>query len=82
MARAHYAPTTDQGLQQSRERGDRPQQPHPDGMNKTAAFDRGSAAPSSSPASAADRVRATESLFTELAPVSLDTILFNETEKE
>src|SRR6266571_1796747 len=55
-------PTTDQGPQQSRERGDRPEQPHQDGMNKTAVLDYGSAAPSSS-APTADGLRATESPF-------------------
>src|SRR5947207_9762358 len=57
-----YGPTTDQGPQQSRERGDRPEQPHQGEMSKTAVLDRDSAAPSS-PAPTADRVRATESPF-------------------
>src|SRR6266550_2397730 len=42
-----YGPTTDQGPQQSRERGDRPEQPHQGEMRKTAVLDRDSAAPSS-----------------------------------
>src|SRR5436190_24219265 len=57
-----YGPTTDQGPQQSRERGDRPEQPHQGEMSKTAVLDRDSAAPSS-PAPTAGRVRATESPF-------------------
>src|SRR5438046_9739553 len=60
-----YGPTTDQGPQQSRERGDRPEQPHQGEMSKTAVLDRDSAAPSS-PAPTADRVRATESPFPEI----------------
>src|SRR5262249_8835117 len=60
-ARALYAPTTDQEPPLSHERGGRPEQPHQDGMNKTAVLDRGSAAPSS-PAPAENGVRATESL--------------------
>src|SRR5262249_15166482 len=62
--RVQLAPTIDREPQRSRGSSDRREQPLQDKMNKTAPLGGYGAAPSS-PASAATRIRATESLFTE-----------------
>src|SRR5215207_3845043 len=64
-ARARYEPTTNRERRPSCERGDLPESPHQEKMNKKAALGGDPTAPSSS-ASAANRMTATESLFPEI----------------